>query len=153
MGNGRRKKEERGRFQMEYTVIEVSEMFGVTPRDISAMVAKGGIKGMRVLPSDTGIEYILNDQSVDQIGALLGKSPKAEEDGDINIRDEICEGMMDAFIRITREGLLTDAFMKALDSDEFMQRINKAVFSALKGMKALEERDLVPQRWGDERHR
>ena len=143
---------------MEYTVIEVAAMFEVEPVDISKIVAKGGIKGMRVEPSDTGIEYILNDTSVDQIGAILGKSPKAEDededdDAPMSVKEDIYNAILDAAIEIEREGYLTKAILKALDSDEFMQRVNKAVFSALKGIKNLEERDLIPQRWGNERHR
>lgn len=134
---------------MEYTVIEVAAMFEVEPRDISTLVAKGGIKGMRIAPSDTGIEYILNDTAVDQIGAILGKSPKAEEEEEpLSVKEEIYNAILDAAIEIEKEGYLTDAILKALDSDAFMQRVNKAVFSALKGIKNLEERDLVPQRWG-----
>lgn len=134
---------------MEYTVIEVAAMFEVEPRDISALVAKGGIKGMRIAPSDTGIEYILNDAAVDQIGAILGKSPKAEEEEEpLSVKEEIYNAILDAAIEIEKEGYLTDAIIRALDSDAFMQRVNKAVFSALKGIKNLEERDLVPQRWG-----
>lgn len=134
---------------MEYTVIEVAAMFEVEPVDISKIVAKGGIKGMRIEPSDTGIEYILNDTSVDQIGAILGKSPKAEEEEEpLSVKEEIYNAILDAAIEIEKEGYLTDAILMALDSDAFMQRVNKAVFSALKGIKNLEERDLVPQRWG-----
>lgn len=135
---------------MEYTVIEVAAMFEVEPVDISKIVAKGGIKGMRIEPSDTGIEYILNDTAVDQIGAILGKSPKAEEEDEepLSVKEEIYNAILDAAIEIEKEGYLTDAILRALDSDAFMQRVNKAVFSALKGIKNLEERDLVPQRWG-----
>ena len=135
---------------MEYTVIEVAAMFEVEPVDISKIVAKGGIKGMRIEPSDTGIEYILNDTAVDQIGAILGKSPKAEEEEEepLSVKEEIYNAILDAAIEIEKEGYLTDAILRALDSDAFMQRVNKAVFSALKGIKNLEERDLVPQRWG-----
>lgn len=135
---------------MEYTVIEVAAMFEVEPVDISKIVAKGGIKGMRVEPSDTGIEYILNDTAVDQIGAILGKSPKAEDEEEepLSVKEEIYNAILDAAIEIEKEGYLTDAILRALDSDAFMQRVNKAVFSALKGIKNLEERDLVPQRWG-----
>lgn len=135
---------------MEYTVIEVAAMFEVEPVDISKIVAKGGIKGMRIEPSDTGIEYILNDTAVDQIGAILGKSPKAEEEDEepLSVKEEIYNAILDAAIEIEKEGYLTDAIIRALDSDAFMQRVNKAVFSALKGIKNLEERDLVPQRWG-----
>ena len=136
---------------MEYTVIEVAAMFEVEPVDISKIVAKGGIKGMRIEPSDTGIEYILNDTAVDQIGAILGKSPKAEEEEEepLSVKEEIYNAILDAAIEIEKEGYLTDAILRALDSDAFMQRVNKAVFSALKGIKNLEERDLVPQRWGN----
>ncbi len=135
---------------MEYTVIEVAAMFEVEPRDISKIVAKGGIKGMRIEPSDTGIEYILNDTAVDQIGAILGKAPKAEDEEEepLSVKEEIYNAILDAAIEIEKEGYITDAIIRALDSDAFMQRVNKAVFSALKGIKNLEERDLVPQRWG-----
>ena len=136
---------------MQYTVKEVSEMFDVTPQDISTMIAKGGIKGVTTSPSEWGIEYVLNDRSVDDIGAILGKTPKAEvEEEDVDIRTEVKEGFKDAIIELDSAGILSEIVFKALDTDEFQKRINNAVFSAMNGVRKLsdrEKRDIVPQKW------
>ena len=138
---------------MEYTVVEVAAMFDVEPKEISAIVAKGGIKGMRVSPTDTGIEYILNDVSVDQIGAMLGKSPRGEEEDedDGSIRQAVKDGVIDAITTLEASEFLSSILIKALGSEKFKEQVNNAVYSAVNGVRRQAEREernnLVPQKW------
>ena len=61
---------------MNYTVAQVASMFDKKPVEISAVVRKGGIKGLTVEESEDGVRYLLSEQAVDQLGAHFGTKPK-----------------------------------------------------------------------------
>lgn len=63
-----------------YTVKEVSAMLGKNPSDITSKVKAGGIKGIKIQPTDNGVEYLLTDKSINQLGALFGIVPKPLEE-------------------------------------------------------------------------
>lgn len=61
-----------------YTTMQVAKMFGKEPKEITARIKKGGIKGVTVSETDEGFTYILSDTTVNQLGALYGLVPKYE---------------------------------------------------------------------------
>ena len=61
-----------------YTAMQVAKMFGKEPKEITARIKKGGIKGVTVSETDEGFTYILSDTTVNQLGALYGLVPKYE---------------------------------------------------------------------------
>lgn len=61
-----------------YTTLQVAKMFGKEPKEITARIKKGGIKGVTVSETDEGFTYILSDTTVNQLGALYGLVPKYE---------------------------------------------------------------------------
>lgn len=61
-----------------YTTMQVAKMFGKEPKEITARIKKGGIKGVTVSETDEGFTYILSDTTVNQLGALYGLAPKYE---------------------------------------------------------------------------
>lgn len=61
-----------------YTTMQVAKMFGKEPKEITARIKKGGIKGVTVSETDEGFTYILSDTTVNQLGALYGLVQKYE---------------------------------------------------------------------------
>lgn len=64
--------------EKKYTAVQVARMFGKEPKEITARIKKGGIKGVEVTETDEGVIYMLSEKTVDQFGALYGLVPKYE---------------------------------------------------------------------------
>ena len=64
--------------EKQYTAKEVAKMFKKEPKEITARVKKGGIKGVTVSETDDGFQYLLSDKAIDQLGALYGIAPNKD---------------------------------------------------------------------------
>ncbi len=64
--------------EKKYTAAQVALMFGKEPKEITARIKKGGIKGVEVSETEDGFVYLLTEKTVDQFGALYGLVPKYE---------------------------------------------------------------------------
>jgi len=134
---------------------------GVSRATIANVIGRGS-----TYISNCQARGIINKKALDELERIYGldkgkvivetpkPKPKAVEKpvavfDPEDLRKAVCNGFMDAFLIILKEGYISSSMARTYESDTFEKVLQKSIFNAMNGVRNLEQREkngLVPQK-------